>query len=555
MNSTKAGSYEVTADGLHALLALLLLLQQLAFTAHVATVTLGQHVLPERLDRRAGDDLPTDGCLDRHVEHLPRDQFLHFLHQLAALVGGVVAVDDQGEGVDLLAIDQHVETNQVGRLETIEAVVQGSIAAAGGLEAIEEVEHHLVHRQVVDHLHLAAEEVHVALHAALLDAQGDHVAQVVLGHQDGGAADRFAHFLDRRQVRELGRVVDVDDLAVLLHDLEDHRGRGGDQVQVVFALQALLDDLHVQHAEEAATEAEAQGFGAFRLVLQRRVVEGQFLQGVAEVLEIVRADREQARVDLRLDPLEARQDLDVRRVVQGQRIAHRRAVDILDTGDDEAHLARLQVDGLGVLRSEYPDAVHLVDLAGGLHQDLVALLHPAVLHPYQRDHAKVVVEPGVDDQRLQRRLDLAFRGGDGGHPVGDGLRLDALAGVHYQQRALAGGQRAADFVGEVDVAGGIDEVELVGLTVLRLVVQGHAVGLDGDPALALQVHGVQDLGLHFAIGEAAAHLDEAIGQRRLAMVDMGNDGEIADMAQVAHGSTHSKRARAAIRRKIAGEFT
>lgn len=144
---------------------------------------------------------------------------------------------------------------------------------------------------------------------------------------------------------------------------------------------------------------------------------------------------------------------------------------------------------------------------------------------------------------------------DGGVAVGDGLRLDALAGVHYQQRALAGGQRAADFVGEVDVAGGIDEVELVGLTVLRLVVQGHAVGLDGDPALALQVHGVQDLGLHFAIGEAAAHLDEAIGQRRLAMVDMGNDGEIADMAQVAHGSTHSKRARAAIRRKIAGEFT
>ena len=438
---------------------------------------------------------------------------------------------------------------------------------------------------------------------------------MVLGHQDGGAADRFAHFLDRRQVRELGRVVDVDDLAVLLHDLEDHRGRGGDQVQVVFALQALLDDLHVQHAEEAATEAEAQGFGAFRLVLQRRVVEGQLLQGVAEVLEIVRADREQARVDLRLDPLEARQDLDVRRVVQGQRIAHRRAVDILDTGDDEAHLARLQVDGLGVLRSEYPDAVHLVDLAGGLHQDLVALLHPTVLHPYQRDHAEVVVEPGVDDQRLQRRLDLAFRGGDGGHQalqhlqhahpalgaaghgvggvdaddaldflfhplrlglgqvhlvqhghhfqplldggvaVGDGLRLDALAGIHHQQRALAGGQRAADFVGEVDVAGGIDEVELVGLTVLRLVVQGHAVGLDGDPALALQVHGIQDLGLHFAIGEAAAHLDEAIGQRRLAMVDMGNDGEIADMAQVAHGSTHSKRARAAIRRKIAGEFT
>jgi hypothetical protein len=42
--------------------------------------------------------------------------------------------------------------------------------------------------------------------------------------------------------------------------------------------------------------------------------------------------------------------------------------------------------------------------------------------------------------------------------VGDGLRLDALRGVDDEQRALAGGQRAADLVGEVDVAGGVDEV-------------------------------------------------------------------------------------------------
>ncbi len=35
-------------------------------------------------------------------------------------------------------------------------------------------------------------------------------------------------------------------------------GRGGDEVEVELALQALLDDLHVQQAEEAAAEAEAQ---------------------------------------------------------------------------------------------------------------------------------------------------------------------------------------------------------------------------------------------------------------------------------------------------------
>ncbi|MNR02089.1 hypothetical protein D3C85_1179290 [compost metagenome] len=106
------------------------------------------------------------------------------------------------------------------------------------------------------------------LHATLLDAQGDDVAQVLLRHQDIGPHDRLAHVFDGRQVGQLGRVIDVNRLAGLEQQLEDNRRRGGDQIQVVLALQALLDDLHVQHTEETATEAEAQGIGAFRGVLQ-----------------------------------------------------------------------------------------------------------------------------------------------------------------------------------------------------------------------------------------------------------------------------------------------
>ena len=36
------------------------------------------------------------------------------------------------------------------------------------------------------------------------------------------------------------------------------------EVDFVLAFEALLDDLHVQHAEEAAAEAEAEGVGRFR---------------------------------------------------------------------------------------------------------------------------------------------------------------------------------------------------------------------------------------------------------------------------------------------------
>ena len=54
-----------------------------------------------------------------------------------------------------------------------------------------------------------------------------------------------------------------------------------------------------------------------------------------------------------------------------------------------------------------------------------------------------------------------------GVAVGDGLRFDALRGVHHQQRAFAGRQRARHLVGEVDVAGRVDQVEQIGLAVAR----------------------------------------------------------------------------------------
>ena len=82
--------------------------------------------------------------------------------------------------------------------------------------------------------------------------------------------------------------------------------------------------------------------------------------------------------------------------------------------------------------------------------------------------------------------------------VGERLRLDPLRRVDHQQRALARGEAARDFVGEVDVAGRVHQVELVGLAVLGGVVQAHGLGLDGDPAFALDVHVIKDLLAHLA---------------------------------------------------------
>ena len=108
--------------------------------------------------------------------------------------------------------------------------------------------------------------------------------------------------------------------------------------------------------------------------------------------------------------------------------------------------------------------------------------------------------------------------------VGERLRLDPLRRVDDQQRAFAGGEAAADLIGEVDVAGRVHQVELVGLAVRGLPLEAHGLRLDGDPALLLDLHIVEHLAArHLALGQAAGALDQPVGKRRLAMVDMGDD--------------------------------
>ena len=125
--------------------------------------------------------------------------------------------------------------------------------------------------------------------------------------------------------------------------------------------------------------------------------------------------------------------------------------------------------------------------------------------------------------------------------VGQRLRLDALAGIDHQQRALAGGERAADLVGEVDMARRVHQVQDVGLAVLRRVVEPHGLRLDGDAALALDVHRIEHLVVELALGHRPAAHQQPVGQRALAVVDMGDDREIADQRQVGHFTHYLRR--------------
>ncbi len=61
-----------------------------------------------------------------------------------------------------------------------------------------------------------------------------------------------------------------------------------------------------------------------------------------------------------------------------------------------------------------------------------------------------------------------------------------------------------------------------------------ALRLDGDAALALDIHGIEHLLIHLSGAQATAVLDKTVGQGRLAMIDMGDNGEVTDMSEFAH---------------------
>jgi hypothetical protein len=85
------------------------------------------------------------------------------------------------------------------------------------------------------------------------------------------------------------------------------------------------------------------------------------------------------------------------------------------------------------------------------------------------------------------------------------------------------------------MAGRIDQIELVGVAVVGLVHHAHGMRLDGDATLALQVHVVENLRLHLAPGHGACVFQKTVAQRRLAVVDVGDDCEVAKEACVHAG--------------------
>ena len=119
-------------------------------------------------------------------------------------------------------------------------------------------------------------------------------------------------------------------------------------------------------------------------------------------------------------------------------------------------------------------------------------------------------------------------------------------GAEHQDRTIQHPHGSSRLDGEDEVARGIEDVDVVPLP-------GAVSGrrLDGDAALALEIHRVHlgahaVLALHIVDGVDTLRVEEdALGQRRLARVDVGTDADVAKLGDVVgHGDGSSEWIRA-----------
>ncbi|CAB4644387.1 unannotated protein [freshwater metagenome] len=134
-----------------------------------------------------------------------------------------------------------------------------------------------------------------------------------------------------------------------------------------------------------------------------------------------------------------------------------------------------------------------------------------------------------------RKVDLVKCGDDlkvilkGEITVRQRLRLNALRRVDEQDGSFARRQRPTHLVAKIDVTRGVDQMDEV-----VLVIEANALEFDRDTPLAFDIHRIEILGSHFPGVDRATELEQAVRQGGLAVVDVGNDAEVADTVERGH---------------------
>ena len=229
--------------------------------AQIAAVAFGEHVLAQRFDAGARDDMRTDRGLHRDIEHLARNQLLHLVDQFAAALVGELSrctMSDNASTASPLMSTSSFTSGAVWK--AAERIVERGVAAAGRLQAVEEVQ--APPRPAAVRIAATPDGPKTTFSSAL---RAFSLHSVSTAPTCSGGTRMLAVMIGSRSSSKCGPVggslvglSTLIDRAIRQQNFVDHRWRAGDEVQVVFALQALLDDVHVQQPEKTAAKPESQ---------------------------------------------------------------------------------------------------------------------------------------------------------------------------------------------------------------------------------------------------------------------------------------------------------
>jgi hypothetical protein len=186
----------------------------------------------------------------------------------------------------------------------------------------------------------------------------------------------------------------------------------------------------------------------------------------------------------------------------------------------------------------------------GLHANQVDDAHEVVLSANRQlddkrggtelglDGVDGVVEVGAELVHLVDEADARHAILVGLAPHSLGLRLHAFLAIEDGDGAIEHAKRTLHLGGEVDVAGGVDDVDLellLGIVRLAIPEAGGRGGLDGDAALLLLRHEVHGRSAVVGLADLVvlARVEQnTLGRRGLTGIDMSHDADVADLVEV-----------------------
>ena len=106
------------------------------------------------------------------------------------------------------------------------------------------------------------------------------------------------------------------------------------------------------------------------------------------------------------------------------------------------------------------------------------------------------------------------------------LRLNPLRCIHDKNSSVAGRKGTTHLIIKVYVPRRINQIKDIFLSVLRLIDDADGLRLNRNPAFPFDIHIVQNLCLHLPFRQCPGHLNNAVCQSRLPMVNMRNYAKV-----------------------------